>query len=612
MSSMLRTGLLPSQLLTTLRSSSLPINLLRQIHAQFVVNPILCPTLHIFNSIIHAYALTAAPKQAFTFYVAYAHLLQPNNFTLQFLLKACSRSSSVWEAFQVHTVCLKLGFHSYTFLQNALVHLYSVCGQLGLARKVFDEIPQRDLVSYNCMVHGYAESGDMDAAFRLFEQIHEPNVITRTAMVVGYAATGDIESARKMFDEMPERDLASWNALITCYAKCGIPTEAIALFRQMQECGIRPNAVTITTLLSACASIGALDMGKWIHVYLNKNGFHLDFHLGSALVDMYAKCGSIELALQVFNSLGEKNLCTWNAMINGLAMHGHAEQALVVFNQLLDHGTMRPDEVTLVGVLTACSHGGFVDEGLRHFHFTAKKYGVALVLEHYACIVDLLSRCGLLKEAEEVIKSMPIEPDIVVWRALLGGCRLHKNVEFGERVIAEMNASSSGDYVLLSNIYGSTGRWEDVEDVRRKMKAKGIKKEPGFSLIEINNTLHEFISGDKSHPRYTDIYAKLEELTLNMSAEGYIAETGLVLYDIHEEEKEQALGLHSEKLAIALGLISTSPGVTLRIVKNLRVCGDCHSATKFISKICNREIIVRDRIRFHHFKDGLCSCKDYW
>ncbi|KAF3785945.1 Pentatricopeptide repeat-containing protein [Nymphaea thermarum] len=481
MSSMLRTGLLPSQLLTTLRSSSLPINLLRQIHAKFVVNPILCPTLHIFNSIIHAYALTVAPKQAFTFYVAYAHLLQPNNFTLQFLLKACSRSSSVWEAFQVHTVCLKLGFHSYTFLQNALVHLYSVCGQLGLARKVFDEIPERDLVSYNCMVHGYAESGDMDAAFRLFEQIHEPNVITRTAMVVGYAATGDIESARKMFDEMPERDLASWNALITCYAKCGIPTEAIALFRQMQECGIRPNAVTITTLLSACASIGALDMGKWIHVYLNKNRFHLDFHLGSALVDMYAKCGSIELALQVFNSLREKNLCTWNAMINGLAMHGHAEQALVVFNQLLDHGTMRPDEVTLVGVLTACSHGGFVDEGLRHFHFTAKKYGVTLVLEHYACIVDLLSRCALLKEAEEVIKSMPIEPDIVVWRALLGGCRLHKNVEFGERVIAEMNASSSGDYVLLSNIYGSAGRWEDVEDVRRKMKAKGIKKEPGLA-----------------------------------------------------------------------------------------------------------------------------------
>nr|UPT49512.1 pentatricopeptide repeat protein AaPPR728 [Agave angustifolia] len=227
-------------------------------------------------------------------------------------------------------------------------------------------------------------------------------------------------------------------------------------------------------------------------------------------------------------------------------------------------------------------------------------------------MVDFLCRCGLLKEAEDIVRRMPMKPDVSVWRALLGGCKVHKNVELAEKIVSEMEGRESGDYVLLSNLYASVGKWKEVEKVRRIMKDKGIEKTPGCSSIEISNTIHEFISGDKSHPRYSDISAELEELGKRMNKEGYRAETTEVLYDIDEEEKEHALGHHSEKLAIGFGLISTAPGTTLRIVKNLRVCTDCHIATKLISKICKREIVVRDRVRFHHFKDGVCSCNDFW
>ncbi|KAL5706163.1 hypothetical protein ACHQM5_024368 [Ranunculus cassubicifolius] len=239
-----------------------------------------------------------------------------------------------------------------------------------------------------------------------------------------------------------------------------------------------------------------------------------------------------------------------------------------------------------------------------------KEYGVKLILEHYACIVDLFGRGGMLKEALDIIKRMHIAPDMVVWRALLGGCRIHKDVEMAEQVISEMESPSSGDYLLLSNLYASLGRWGDEERVRNIMKKKGIEKIPGCSTIQVDNMIHEFISGDKSHPRYVEICEKLLEVKRKMSGDGFLADTSAVLYDIDEEEKEHSLGYHSEKLAIGFGPVSTAPGTTLRIVKNLRVRTDCHSAFKLISKICGRKIIVRDRIRFHHFQDGECSCND--
>lgn len=462
------------------------------------------------------------------------------------------------------------------------------------------------------MIHGYAELGDMHSASRLFRQVPVRSPVSWTSMITGFSDAGNLVLARRLFDEMPERDLISWNAMISGYVQNRKPLMALDLFCRMMSENLKPNRVTVASVLSACSSAGALDAGKWIHAYINKNKFRLDPFLGSALIDMYSKCGAVKFASDVFESLREKNACTWNAMINGLAMNGQAEKALDVFSQMQLDRRVLPDEVTFVGVLLACSHGGFVEEGGKHFYSMTRKYGVRLAVEHYACMADLLGRCGFLREAEEIIRNMSTKPDVVVWRALLGGCRIHKDVELAERVILEMETHGSGDYVLLSNLYASVGRWEDVEKVRRIMKDRGIEKTPGCSSIEVNNTIHEFISGDRSHPRYKEIYAKLEELGTRMSQEGYISGTAEVLYDIDEEEKEQALGHHSEKLAISFGLISTAPGTALRIVKNLRFCNDCHNATKLISKICNREIVVRDRVRFHHFEDGICSCNDFW
>ncbi|KAJ4954282.1 hypothetical protein NE237_011065 [Protea cynaroides] len=599
-------------LINLLQSPSTTTKQLKQIHVQLLLrNSRSHSILYLHNSMLLAYANSPTPNDAFAFFATQMGHLPWDKYSLQFLLKASSKSKSLIHATHVHLMTIKLGFASYTTLMNAILCCYALCDQLQDARNLFDVMPHRDIVSFNSMIHKYAESGNMDDAFHLFQQVPAPNVITWTTLVFGFSSNGDLSAAREVFEWMPERDVVSWNAMISGCVQNQEPVEALQLFRLMLTQNVNPNSITLCSVLSACGSLGALETGKWIHVFVNKNRFRLNPFLGSALIDMYSKCGVMDLAVEVFRCLEGQNLCTRNALINGLAMNGHAEQALDMFNKMVDDG-FRPDEVTFVGVLLACSHGGFLEIGTRHFYTTMKEFGITPVLEHYACMVDLLGRSGLLMEAEKVIRNMPITPDEVVWRALLGGCRLHKNVDLAEKVVIEIEARGSGDYVLLSNLYASVGRWEDVEKVRKIMKHRGIKKRPGCSSIEVDNKIHEFISGDNSHPRYAAICEKLEELGMKMSEDGFSAETSVVLYDIEEEEKEQALGHHSEKLAIGFGLISTVPGSTLRIVKNLRFCIDCHNATKFISNICNREIVVRDRTRFHHFKDGICSCRDYW
>jgi pentatricopeptide repeat protein len=345
-----------------------------------------------------------------------------------------------------------------------------------------------------------------------------------------------------------------------------------------------------------------------------KTGFELDVVVGSALVDMYAKCGSIDEASNVFNKMPERNIVTWTVIIIGYAQHGYAQEVLKLFSQMQDTG-MKPDHVTFVGILSACSRAGLVNEGCNYFNSMSQDYGVNPRPEHFACMVDLLGRAGHLTEAKDFIEKMPFEPSISVWQSLLGACRIHGNMELGkyaaERLL-ELEPHDSATYVLLSNIYAAANRWDDVARVRKMMKDRGVKKEPGRSWTNVNNTVHEFISDDSSHPQAEEIYKMLQRLSNQMKDAGYVPNTDFVLHDIEKEQKENSLSHHSEKLAIAFGLIKTPPGAPIRIMKNLRVCGDCHIATKFISKIVCREIIVRDATRFHHFKNGLCSCGDYW
>lgn len=536
---------------------------------------------------------------------------------------------------------------------TALITGYASQGCLDDARRTFDEIPVRDTVSWNAMIAGYAQNGRFIEALEFFEEMKKANVAPTettivtvlsacaqsgslelansirswiedqglvssvrlvTALIDLYSKCGELDKARDLFEGISQKDVISWNAMLSGYSHTNDYKEALVLFRKMQQTKIEPTDMTFVSILPACAHLGALDLGKWIHGCINKNfPCSTNLCLWTSLIHMYARCGDIEAAKQVFGGMQNKSLSSWNAMISGLGMHGDACMALEHFRQMRDQG-FRPDHITFIGVLSACSHAGLVDLGRQCFNSMVEDYNILPKLHHYGCMIDLLGRAGLFDEAEALVKNMEMKPDGAIWSSLLAACRMHGKVEFGEfaaKCLFELEPENPGPYVLLSNIYADAGRWEDVARIRTKLNDKGMKKVPGCSSIEVDGVVHEFLVGDKVHPHSQDIYMMLDEIDQHLKKAGFVPDTSEVLYDMDEEWKG-ALGHHSEKLAIAFGLISTKPGTTIRIVKNLRVCRNCHSAIELISKIFNREIIARDRYRFHHFKDGSCSCMAYW
>eukprot|EP01018_Ginkgo_biloba_P034731 Gb_12556 [translate_table: standard] len=548
--------------------------------------------------------------------------MQPDNFIFPSVLKACAGLSDLKQGKEIHDYIVKSGRESDVFVDNALVDMYAKCGSTELARHVFDKIYQRDVISWNTMIAGYAQKGHVDEALKLFHQMPlegmKPDVTSWNTMIAGYAQYGHGVKAAKLFQQMQlagvKPNVISWNSIIGGYAQNGFGDMALKFFREMQLTRLKPNFVTIVSALPACANLASLGQGKEIHAYIIRSGLEFDAFVGSALVDMYSKCGSIEYARHVFDKMSQRNVVSWNAMLTGYAMHGNGKKALTFFNHMQEAG-IKPDHITFTAVLSACSHAGLVDEGWQYFNSMGQDYHISPCLEHYACMVDLLGRAGHLEEAYKFVNRMPLEPDVCVWGALLGACRIHNNIELGESAaerLFELEPESAGNYVLLSNIYAAAGRWDDVMKVRTLMRDKGLSKTPGCSWIVVKNKVHEFLVGDRSHPETGEIQETLESLAEQMKKVGYVPETNFVLHDVAEEEKEHILCGHSEKLAIAFGLINTCPKTPIRVIKNLRVCGDCHTATKFISKIVGREIFVRDANRFHHFKDGECSCGDFW
>lgn len=526
--------------------------------------------------------------------------VEPNQFTFPSVLKACAQTARLKEGKQVHGLAVKYGLDSDEFVVSNLVRMYVMCGIMKDAHVLF----LRNLIEF--------DKGD--EVVRNNKRKEEGNVVLWNVMVDGYVRLGEFGAARDLFDRMPQRSVVSWNAMISGYAQNGFFKEAIEMFHEMQMGDVYPNYVTLVSVLPAISRFGALELGKWVHLYAEKNGIEIDDVLGSALVDMYSKCGSIEKALQVFERLPRKNAITWSAIIGGLAMHGRANDALDYFSSM-ERAGVTPSDVTYIGVLSACSHAGLVDEGRSFFSHMVKVVGLEPRIEHYGCMVDLLGRAGHLEEAEELILNMPIKPDDVIWKALLGACKMHGNIEMGKRVaevLMDMVPRDSGSYVALSNMYASSRNWEAVAEVRLMMKEMDIRKDPGCSWIELDGEIHEFLVDDDSHCRAKEIHSMWEEIANQLRLIGYKPDTSQVLLNLDEEEKESALHYHSEKIAVAFGLISTSPHTPLQIVKNLRICEDCHSSMKLISKIYKRKIIVRDRKRFHHFEHGSCSCKDYW
>eukprot|EP01018_Ginkgo_biloba_P020180 Gb_23075 [translate_table: standard] len=569
----------------------------------------------LWTVMIAAYARHGQGEEALAlFYQMRRSGIRPNEFTFVCVLPACANLAALEHGKAIHQDIISSGFQSNVFVGSALVDMYVKCGSVENARKFFDEMPVRNVVSWNAMIAGYAQNGYVDEAMKLFQKMPERDVVSWTAMVAGYAQNGYVDEALKLFQEMPEPNVVSWNAMIAGCAQNEHFDEALKLFRQMQLTGVNPNSDTFSSVLSACANLAALEHGKEVHEDILRSGFQYNVFVGSGLVDMYAKCGSIVDAFTVFDKMSRRNVVSWNALIVGYAMHGWGKEALKLFDQMQQCG-IKPNHVTFVGVLSACCHAGLVDYGWQYFDCMSQHYKITPAMDHYCCMVDLLGRAGHLDDAEEFINRMPMEPNAVLWGSLLGACRTHNNVKLGERAaerLFELDPENAAHYVQLSNIYGTAGRWDEIEKVRKMMKERRLKKQPGCSWIEVNNEVHSFLVGDRSHLQTQEIYAKLETLYRQMKVEGYVPDTKFVLHDIEEEQKEHILSYHSEKLAIAFGLINTLPGTPIRIVKNLRVCGDCHSATKFISKIVAREIVMRDSSRFHHFKDGQCSCGDFW
>ncbi|KAL6334152.1 hypothetical protein AAG906_004583 [Vitis piasezkii] len=563
-----------------------------------------------------------------------------DEYTYPFLLKRFTRDMAVKCGRELHDHIVKLGFSSNVFVQNALIHLYSLSGEVSVARGVFDRSSKGDVVTWNVMISGYNRSkqfdesmklfdemermrvlpssitlvsvlsacsklkdlniepvrvlenalidmyaacGDMDTALGIFDNMKSRDVISWTAIVTGFTNLGQVDLARNYFDQMPERDFVSWTAMIDGYLQVNRFKEVLTLFREMQAANIKPDEFTMVSILTAS--------------YIDKNEIKIDSFVGNALIDMYFNCGNVEKAIRVFNAMPHRDKVSWTAVI------------------LMLKASITPDEVTYIGVLCACTHSGMVDKGKKFFARMTTQHGIEPNVAHYGCMVDLLGRAGHLKEAHEVIKNMPVKPNSIVWGSLLGACRVHRDEETAEMAaqqILELEPENGAVYVLLCNIYAACNRWEKLHEVRKLMMDRGIKKTPGCSLIEMNGSVHEFVAGDQVHPQSKEIYSKLNEMSVDLKFAGYSPDTSEVFLDIGEEEKESAVYRHSEKLAIAFGLISSGPGVTIRIVKNLRMCVDCHYVAKLVSKVYNREVIVRDRTRFHHFRHGSCSCKDYW
>ncbi|CAN6465899.1 unnamed protein product [Victoria cruziana] len=612
------------------------------------------PNVFLWNAIIRGHSRSDLLEDALGLYCRMqCEGVLPDGFTFPHVLKACGGLGNPRKGREIHAQIFRLGFESDVFVQNGLITMYSKCGWVDHARCLFDRLHDRTIVSWTSIISGYAQNGHPVEALQIFTEMQCSNVepdcialvsilraytdveglqqgksihgyvikggfesevdilISLTAM---YAKCGEVETARILFDRVSSPGVILWNAMISGYAKNGYANEAVELFRELLSLHVRPDSVTVRAAILACAQVGSVELCRWIGGYVRGSEQRADIFVNTALIDMYAKCGIIGEARRVFDMVPEKDVVVWTAMIMGYGLHGHGQEALALYEEMKRAG-MKPNDVTFVGILSACNHSGLVEEGWQYFHSMKRDYGIEPRHQHYACVVDLLGRAGYLDEAWEFIKNMPVEPSVTVWGALLSACKIYGDVELGryaaERIFV-VDPTNAGHYVQLSNLYAAAGRWGDVAKVRVLMKERGLVKALGYSLIEINGKLQAFRVGDDSHPRSKEIYAMLEKLESKLKEAGYVPHLDSVLHDLDNEEKEEMLCNHSEMLAIAFGLISTAPGTTLRITKNLRACINCHSATKLISRIENREIIVRDANRFHHFKDGSCSCGDYW
>lgn len=580
------------------------------------------------------------------------HVL-PDKVTCLFVLRACTGTGALDQGKHIHTAITYCGIGSNLMIGNVLINMYAKCGSLMDSYAIFGKMQERDVVSWSTMIEGFAEHGHGEKAFELFEKMHqegfEPDKITFTCILKAcaitealnhgklihakitkrglesdlfagstlvdmYAKCGSLKDAHNAFDSLSEKNVVSWSALIAGYTNNGHGQKALLLYERMQQKGTEPDIVTFVCILRACASIAALDQGRLVHTYIVSCGLESDLIISNSLIDVYAKCGSLADAWYAFKKQTGRDVVSWNAMIEGFSWHGDFGMALQLFESMQLQG-IRPDNITFIIVLSACSQAGLVSEGHAYFKQMNEENRIHPMMQHFVCMVDLLGRAGYLREAQDLIFGMPLQPDSVVWMAFLASCVKYNNVGFGTyafECLVKKDCRNAGAYTLISNLYAANHMWDDVQKIQERKSREGVWKTPAQSWIEINKEMHVFMANDKSYSKGDCIYLELERLKGPLREAGYLPHLDSVLYPMVDSDKEEALCGHSEKLALAFGLINTPPGSPLRIFKNLRVCVDCHNATKTLSKITGRQISQRDANRFHHFHEGICSCGDYW
>ncbi|XP_021745221.1 pentatricopeptide repeat-containing protein At1g11290, chloroplastic-like [Chenopodium quinoa] len=606
-----------------------------------------------WNAIISGYAQNGYAKIALELLVRMQEEgTRPDWITVITVLPALADMGKLIMGKSIHGYVLRAGFDCYVNVLTALVDMYAKCRAVGTARLIFDSMESKTVVTWNSMIDGYVQSGDPREALTLFETmldegidpsdvsimeaihacadlgdvekgmvIHRmsdqlgfgSNVSVTNSLISMYSKCKKVNEAMKLFDSLKNKTRVSWNAMIIGFAQNGCVNEALNYFCEMQLRNIKLDSFTLVSVIPALAELSNLRQAKWIHGLAIRTCLDTNVFVKTALVDMYAKCGAIHTTRKLFDGMDERHVTTWNVMIDAYGTHGLGETALKLFSEMLK-GSILPNEVTFLCIISACSHSGLVEHGKYYFEMMKEVYNLEPAMDHYGAMVDLLGRAGHLDEAWDFIQNMPMEPGISVYGAMLGACKIHKNIELGEKAadrLFNLDPDDGGYHVLLANIYSAASMWDKVVAVRSMMDKKGLRKTPGCSLVELRNEFHTFHSGSTLHPQSREIYAYLDSLIERIKSVGYVPDTNSV-HDVEADVQEQLLSSHSEKLAIAFGLLNTNHGVPIHIRKNLRVCGDCHNATKYISLVTDREIIVRDMHRFHHFKNGTCSCGDYW
>ncbi|XP_073299950.1 putative pentatricopeptide repeat-containing protein At3g11460, mitochondrial [Primulina huaijiensis] len=576
--------------------------------------------------------------------ILYLHMLRsgatPNAFTFPFVLKSSAALSLKLSGTQIHCHIVKSGCHSEPFIQTALISMYCGFSLVDHAYNVFDESPEarRLTVCYNALISGYVRKTRLSNGLVFLSEMRmkgvQLNAVTILGLVPGctvsthldlgmslhclalksglgsdfsvgncflsmYVRCGSVQMARKLFDEIPEKGLITWNAMISGYSQNGHGMEVLDLYQDMQTSGIFPDEVTLVGVLSSCANLGAQRIGRDLEKKIENFGYGSNTFLNNALINMYARCGNLSKARAIFDAVPEKSLVSWTAIIGGYGMHGQGKVSVELFDQMIGTG-IEPDKAVFVSVLTACSHAGLTEKGLDYFFSMEKNYNLKPNTEHYSCVVDLLGRAGQLSKALDIIELMPVKPDGPVWGALLGACKIHKNVELAKLAfdkVVQLEPTNIGYYVLLSNIYSEANDMEGISRIRVMMRERGIRKDPGYSYIEREGKVHLFMAGDESHPQAKEIYNMYRKL------EGLVEPNNRAI--------SSSTSVHSERLAIAFALLNSTEE-EICVIKNLRICADCHIFVKSVSKFVNFEFIVRDATRFHHFKDGSCSCNDFW